>query len=63
MWHLFLNLSNPKIVVPKRKKIYLLSLALNYLANSSLLAGLQNALGQGAFVGNYGVSDDFGGPV
>ena len=28
-----------------------------------LLAGVQNAPGQGALVGNYGVFDDFGGPV
>ena len=58
-----LNLSNPQIVVPKRKKVCLLSLALNYLAISSVLAGLQNAPDQRALVGNYVVSADFRGPV
>ena len=58
-----LNLSNPKIVVPKRKQVRLLSLALNYLAISSVLAGLQNAPDLRALVGNYVISADFRGPV
>ena len=49
--------------LPQLKKICILSLALNYLDISRLLAGAQNAPGQGALVGNYGVFDDFGGPV
>ena len=55
-----MHMSNPKIVVPKGKKI---SVALNFIAIFGLLTGVPNAPGQGALVGNYGVSDDFGGPV